>query len=254
MEIRTLNIRQVKHLVKEENLLEFNRDIQDRHVDKMMRSIQSCGLLRLPVIGDISAFDKRKEVIIDGQHLLTAITLMGKEDSINKIQVMYKVYKEKEDVIADIAKLNNTQKTWTDIDYLSAWTSFGKDNIDYYWNYHELTQLYNRFEGIPVGFLVDLFAKSKDAFKEGTLTFKDKEFSLKVLQIAHYIKTEYSKPAHTLHGLRMWAMKRWFEDKREIDFTKLKSRLDDALRNGKDKNCNGREDFNEFIELTYTRL
>src|SRR5690606_12847059 len=154
-----------------------------------------------------------------------------------------KCYDNKKEVIADIAKLNNTQKTWTDIDYLSAWTSFGKDNIEHYYNYHELTQLYNRFEGIPVGFLVDLFAKSKTSFREGTLTFSEKEVSLKHLQSSHHLKTEYKEPAHPLHGLRMWAMDRWFTDKRESDFVKLKSRLDDAIRTSRDKNCLGREDF-----------
>jgi hypothetical protein len=256
MTIKDLSIKELKKLTQDQNLLEFNRDIKEGHVDKMLRSIEQCGILRLPVIGDVSKFDKRGTVIIDGQHLCTAMVLLdpNNEKAKNKIPCIFKVYESKAEVIADIAKVNNTQKTWKDADYLAAWTSFGKDNVDYYWNYHELTQIYNRFEGIPIGFLVDLFAKSKDAFKEGKLEFRDSQFSMKVLQIAHKLKQNHGKPAHTLHGLSKWAIKRKFIDKRDIDFVKLESRLMDAVRHNKDKNCNGRDDFSEFIEDIYTKL
>lgn len=256
MQIENLSIAEIKRLTKDTNLLEFNRDIKDGHVDKMLRSIEQCGILRLPVVGDVSKFDKRKRVIIDGQHLCVAMSLLDplSSSAMKTIPCILKIYDNKAEVIADIAKVNNTQKTWKDADYLEAWTSFGKDNVDYYWNYHELTQIYNRFEGIPVGFLVDLFAKSKDAFKEGKLEFRDSKFSMQVLQIAHILKTKHNKPAHTLHGLSKWAIKRRFTDKREIDFVKLESRLVDAVRANRDKGCNGRDDFSEFIEDTYTRL
>ncbi len=107
---------------------------------------------------------------------------------------------------------------------------------------------------MPTGFLIDLFAKSKEDFKEGRLTFRDKEFSIKILQIAQCLKSEFKKSSYTLQGLRMWAMDRTCVHKKEIDFEKLFSRLKDALRNGQDRRCNGREDFYIFVEETYSRL
>ena len=64
---------ELKELLQTKNLLEFNRDLSEKHVEKMIKSIVDCGILRYPVIGDVSAFDKRKYVIIDGQHLCKAI-------------------------------------------------------------------------------------------------------------------------------------------------------------------------------------
>ena len=74
MGMKKIKVSQLKDLIKEKNLLEFNRDIQPRHVEKMRLSIIECGLLRLPVLGDVSKFDKRDLVILDGQHLCSAIT------------------------------------------------------------------------------------------------------------------------------------------------------------------------------------
>lgn len=254
MKIREIKLKELKELTKEENLLSFNRDIQPRHVEKMINSINKCGILRLPVIGDVSAFDGRETVIIDGQHLCTAITKLDPKDKINSTPCIVKVYETKEEVISDIAKLNNTQKTWTDEDYLYAWYKFGKDNVEHYINYSDLYNTYQNFEGIPCSFMVDLFAKSKDDFKEGRLEFRDREFSMKILQLCYKLREDFQKPAHTLHGLRMWAVDRYFTEKREIDYPKLESRLFDALRNGKNNEFNGRDDFREFVQRIYTKL
>ena len=74
--IKQIKITELKDLLKEKKLLEFNREISQRHTNSIMESINQCGLLRVPVIGDISKFDKRKYVIIDGQHLCNALTKM----------------------------------------------------------------------------------------------------------------------------------------------------------------------------------
>lgn len=252
MEVIKLNKNQLSELIKEDNLLEFNREIQPRHVLKMTNSIQKCGVLRLPVIGDISSFDKRKMTIIDGQHLISAVAKDPK--TTGPIDCILKKYKNKREVISDIAILNNTQKTWNDEDYLYAWYKFGKDNLEYYLNYSELYNTYQNFEGIPCSFMVDLFALSKDDFKEGELEFRDKDFSMKILQICFKLKEEFNKPAHTLHGLRMWSQNRHFVEKRKIDYTKLESRLMDTLRNTNVNKFNGRDDFREFVERVYTKL
>ena len=248
-----LSVKDIKELLKESNLLEFNREISDLHTLKMINSIQDCGILRLPVIGDISAFDKRKMVIIDGQHLCSAISKIPKEIGVNEVSVILKVYTEKRQVIEDISKLNNTQKSWNDENYLDAWFKFGKGN-EFFSNYSYLYNLYNHvFDGLPCGFLVDLYARDKDAFKEGKLEFRNVEFSDKLAQLCYKLKDEYGKSSFTLHGLRIWAFNR-LSEKKDVDWVKLESRLLHAVRMEEDKRCQKREDFAEFVQSVYTKL
>ena len=110
---KEFKINEIKELLKEKNLLEFNRDISQRHTNSILESVNQCGILRLPIIGDISEFDpRRKYVIVDGQHLCNALTT----DPIKhkKIMCIVKKYNNKKEVIKDVAKLNNVQKTWND--------------------------------------------------------------------------------------------------------------------------------------------
>lgn len=247
----TFNKSEIKELLKEKNLLEFNREILPKHVASMADSINSCGILRLPILGDISAFDKRKISIIDGQHLLSAWV----KTSSYKIECIVKKYDDKSQVIKDVATLNNIQKTWTDENYLNAWYKFGKDNIDHFTNYSYLWNMYNDvYDGLPCGFLVDLYANNKDGFRTGELEFRDRSFSDKVAYIAHILKEDYNKSSFTLHGLRLWCFERKFQHQKSIDFEKLKSRIKLAFKNREDQNCNGREDFKDFIDRIYKRL
>ncbi len=71
--MKEFKISEIKELLKEKNLLEFNREISQRHTNSIMESVNQCGILRLPIIGDISKFDKRNYVIVDGQHLCNAL-------------------------------------------------------------------------------------------------------------------------------------------------------------------------------------
>jgi hypothetical protein len=251
--MKQFKLTQIKEMLRENNLLEFNREISKRHSNSILESISQCGLLRYPVIGDVSKFDKRKYVIVDGQHLCDAIISLP--NRINKVNCIVKKYESKEDVIRDVAKLNNVQKTWNDENYLNAWYKYGKDNLDHFSNYAYLWNLYNEiFDGLPCGFLVDLYAKSKLGFRSGVLEFRDRSFSDKLAQISFMLKNDYNKGSFTLQGLRMWAFDRKFNQMKDIDFKKLESRLKLSLKNNEDKNCNGRDDFNDFIDRIYKRL
>ena len=252
--MKEFKINEIKELLKEKNLLEFNRDISQRHTNSILESVNQCGILRLPIIGDISEFDpRRKYVIVDGQHLCNALTT----DPIKhkKIMCIVKKYNNKKEVIKDVAKLNNVQKTWNDENYLDAWYKFGKDNIEHFSNYAYLWNTYNHiFDGLPCGFLVDLYSKNKELFREGKLEFRDVKFSDKLAQISYMLKQDYNKGAFTLQGLRNWAFNRKFKELKDINFIKLEARLKLAIRNNEDKNCNGRDDFSEFIDRIYKRV
>jgi hypothetical protein len=249
--MKELKISEIKEMLKDKNLLEFNREISQRHSNAIMESVNECGLLRVPVIGDISKFDKRKYVIIDGQHLCNALVAIR---TIKKVMCIVKVYDKKKDVIHDVSKLNNVQKTWNDENYLNAWYKFGRDN-EYFTNYAYLWNQYNEiFDGLPCGFLVDLYATNKESFRTGKLEFRDRKFSDKIAQLAYILKSEYDKGSFTLQGLRNWTFARKFKELKDVDFKKLESRLRLAIKNNEDTNCNGREDFIEFIDKIYKRL
>jgi hypothetical protein len=251
--IQEIKKAELKKLLEEKNLLEFNRDIQPRHVEKMRNSVRDCGVLRLPVIGDVSAFDPRGKVIVDGQHLCKALVTspIGKY---NVISVILKVYKSKKQLIDDISKLNNTQKSWNDENYLEAWFKYGKTNYGHFTQYQKLYDLYNnKYDGLPCGLLIDLYTSSKSGFREGTLEFRDEEFSDNLADMCFDLHSRQKKAAFALHGLRVWAFER-LGAKKTIDWIKLKSRLAKALKNGEDKNIQGREDFRAFIAGIYNAI
>jgi len=248
MKIQKLDLKEMRDLISDKYLLPFNREIQPKHVHKMYHSIAECGLLRLPVVGKLMYEKNQPLAIIDGQHLISALVLY----KVKEIEVIVKDYDKKRDVIHDIAKLNNTQKTWNDANYLDAWFKYGKDNLTHFTNYSYLNNLYQT-SNMACGFLVDCYGTSKKDFKAGELTFWDREYSDKIYQIADWLQTEFKKSTHTLQGLRMWA-KKMYKDKKDVDFNKLRSRLNVAIRNNEDKNANGREDFIEFINAVYTRI
>ena len=251
--MKEFKISEIKELLKEKNLLEFNREISQRHTNSIMESVNQCGILRLRIIGDISKFDKRNYVIVDGQHLCNA--LASDPTKHKKVNCIVKKYNTKAEVIKDVSKLNNVQKTWNDENYLNAWYKFGKDNIEHFSNYAYLWNTYNNiFDGLPCGFLVDLYSTNKESFREGCLEFRDLKFSDRLAQISYILKQDYCKGAFTLQGLRNWAFNRKYKELKDIDFVKLESRLKLSIKNNEDKNCNGREDFAEFIDRIYKRL
>lgn len=251
--IQEIKKAELKKLLEEKNLLEFNRDIQPRHVEKMRNSVIDCGVLRLPVIGDVSAFDSRGKVIVDGQHLCKAL-VTSPTGQYSRISVILKVYKSKRQLIDDISKLNNTQKSWNDENYLEAWFKYGKTNYGHYTQYQKLYDLYNnKYDGLPCGLLIDLYARSKSGFREGTLEFRNEEFSDNLADLCFDLHSRQKKAAFALHGLRVWAFER-LSAKKTIDWIKLKSRLAKALKNGEDKNIQGREDFRDFIAGIYNAI
>ena len=250
-EIQSLDLKQIKNLLDEKNLLEFNRTIKPLHVKKMADSIEQCGILRLPVIADVSSFDKRGLVIADGQHLLQAVVNLSATDkTIKDIACIFKTYQNKRELINDISILNNTQKSWNDDEFLSAWYKYGKDNVEHFYYYSKLYQYRNDFS-LPPALLIDIFSDSKDKFRTGSLSFRDEEFSTKLMQVCEMLKVNFDSPTHTLHGLRMWAQDRYFKQKKDIDWSKLNSRLKSKISDKKSLASEGRDDFFDTVDRLY---
>jgi len=246
MVIKEFTKSEIKELIKEKNLLPFNREVVSQHVTKMAKSVAKCGVLRAPVIGVLKYHEVDRYAIIDGQHLCKAITLTTGRD---KVQCVVKEYTSKKDVIQDIAVLNNTQKTWNDLNYLIAWYKYGNDNEFY----HQYSTLYNEYTNtdISIGLLISIFTSDKTGFKEGRLTFRDRDFSYKILTLVNYLKNEWNLNAHTLTGLVVWCNNSKFTHKVDIDFKYLKRLIKDELELRPSDVPRSRDEFAEFLSNLY---
>jgi hypothetical protein len=254
MEIKKFTRQELQELLLPENLLPFNRDITGAHVGKMVRSVEACGLLRAPIIGRLNYVDPPIHAIIDGQHLTTAIVSMKHMHEYDSIECIVKDFDSKRDVINAVARVNNTQKIWNDEHYLRAWHLYGEDNGKYYGNYQFLMNLFTN-DNLPCSFVVALYCYSKEEFKAGELTFRDKDFCDKVYKLALMLKNQYDKQSPCLYGLEMWAKRRHFHDKKKINFEKLESRVKAGIRT-KERGAMavGRDDFGSWIDEVYNRL
>ena len=255
---KELKYSELKDMLKQKNLISFNRKISKQHSKELGKSLKQWGLLRSPIVGDVSSFDNnRKYVIVDGQNLTKALVDLGFNNK-QPVNCIIKEYKNKQELITDISILNTTQKKWSDLNFLDAWYNYGNDNIKYWSNYSHLYRLnYDVYPKLSIGIILAIFTKQgnrkKIDFKKGNLTFFDIDFSNKLITIANTLKEKHNKPAHTIMGLILWAKEK-YKKKYEIDFVKLNSRLSTALRTNEDKNYNGRDDFKEFIETIYNRV
>lgn len=93
------------------HLLE-NREVDQKHVRKLVREISKKNLLHLKPI-DVTTTGG----VVDGQHRLEAARELG-------LPVFYRVTEELGE--AEIASLNVAQKNWTGPDYLHYWTAKGR--------------------------------------------------------------------------------------------------------------------------------
>ena len=199
--IVTLTKENVLELLREENLLEFNREIKTKHVKKMKSSITTLGVLRLPVLAKLN-YCEGQLAIADMQHGLTAIgEIMDDNDT---IQAIVKECDSKKEVVDLVAKLNTTSKGWNDKDYLNCWIEFGGDN-EFYGNYVLLS---NRLEmtNLPIGLLVDIYTSNKGGFKTGALQFTNPKKSLIISNFCAYFKAK-GYPSFQLTGLSQFLLR-----------------------------------------------
>lgn len=89
-----------------------NREVDGKHVRKLVREITKKNLLHLKPM-DVTTTGG----VVDGQHRLEAARELG-------LPIFYRVTEELGE--AEIASLNVAQKNWTGTDYLHYWTAKGK--------------------------------------------------------------------------------------------------------------------------------
>ena len=252
---KELTLNELKKLIKEENLLPFNRQITKGHVRKMMKSIIESDVIRDPLIGRM-CYDKDKLAIVDGQHLVSAIVNLSSERPFGKITCKIKDYQTRNQLVRDMSKVNNVQKSWTDQDYLDTWYRFGpSDNSAHFPNYCHLWTVFNQ-GNLPIGLTIDIYTTNKDQFKEGNLSFYDVDFSDKVYGLISDLKREFNCPSLMLYGVLNFC-KGTRKSRNTINFEKLSSRLMNAMRDesyDKKEDASTRESFRKFVRKIYNQI
>jgi len=104
-------------------VLPMNRGIDSKHVQKMITSIRKMGVIRCVITTTTDIIEgEKKRYIIDGQHLATALEREGQPIPYIDIAI-----ESEEDLIAKMAYLNNSSKSWDMMNYINAWKMIRPD-------------------------------------------------------------------------------------------------------------------------------
>jgi len=158
----------------------INRPIIPSQVTKLSNSILKMGIIRPIVIANISFISgKAEKYIIDGQHLFHALLRCGLNFPVVYIEVLNEV-----DLIEKIALLNASSKSWTSLDYITAWKYVRSD-------YAKIEKLYNTYD-LQLTQIVEIAMSGTMAIqvggslysrrmKAGQVVIKDYEKTVKLL-------------------------------------------------------------------------
>lgn len=155
----------------------INRPVIPGQVTKLAQSIDKMGIIRPIVLADIDFIDgKKKSYIIDGQHLFHACMRNNLDAPYVKIEI-----KDKQDMIEKIALLNASSKSWTMVDYITAWGCVNSD-------YQKLFKYYNTYDfdlpflsGVLRGTSVADGGGNSPAIKKGTFKITDEKENIQIL-------------------------------------------------------------------------
>lgn len=238
--------KEIVELLKKENLLVFNRKITKAHAMNILESINTYGMLRLPVIVQ-TLYDNNKEAIADSQHTLTGlVTKMSANEYQDCILVKCKTKKE---VIDLIAKLNTTAKSWSNENFLSAWLKFGAD-YEYYPIY-EMIDNRQKQSGISLSKILDIFISNKNAFKKGEPKLKNPIQANNVYKFAKHFRSKYKSAAHQIAGVIQFAQTKKWEDEEKVNNFIL--RVDSYASIKGNRYPKDREDIKDKLEELYCK-
>ena len=99
------------------SILPMNREIRSEHVEKLVKSIRTMGIIRPVIICKTDVLEgEMKNYIVDGQHLATAC-----ERESLPIPYVNIACKDEIDIVEKMGMLNNSSKSWALIDYVNAY-------------------------------------------------------------------------------------------------------------------------------------
>jgi hypothetical protein len=152
-----------------------NREIDSKHVNKLVKSIQSRDLLSInPILVDSNMR------LIDGQHRLEAARIL-------KVEIYYIISNEVTRL--DISKLNSNQKNWTTMDYINFYTIEGKVE------FLKLSKFLNSYPDITISAALTIvsstFTRNVTAIKNGQLDVENLNFGHQVAQALAVLNKKY---------------------------------------------------------------
>lgn len=115
--------------------LDNNRVLNPGHIQTMIESIRSMGVIRPVVCIETDVISGKKErYITDGQHLFTGLVAEG-------LEIPYIVLNVEDEIelVAKMARMNNTSKSWTLVNYVNAFKPYLPD----YQKLHKMRNMYN---------------------------------------------------------------------------------------------------------------
>lgn len=99
------------------SILPMNREIRSEHVEKLVKSIRTMGIIRPVIVCKTDVIEgEMKNYIVDGQHLATACER-------EKLSIPYVniTCTDEVDIVEKMGMLNNSSKSWALIDYVNAY-------------------------------------------------------------------------------------------------------------------------------------
>jgi len=145
-----------------------NREVDDRHVKRLVKAIRAKNMLNINPIIVNSNFE-----VIDGQHRLEAAREIGGiyiyyviDDRVNK---------------GDIGALNSNAKNWTVMDYINYFTIEKRPGFD------KLSAFISEYPMIPPSTVLHMLSadgsRNAKALKEGMVDSSNYNFAVKVARI-----------------------------------------------------------------------
>jgi len=144
-----------------------NREINQPHVNRLVKSIKNNNLLHLnPVIVNLNM------EVIDGQHRIAAAELLG-------IEIYYQV--DESVSKKDLSDLNSVKKNWSTMDYINYWTIEKASGFD------ELSRFLSVYPNLPPSTALMLLSSdgSRDirSLKSGSIDVSNMEEATKIAEI-----------------------------------------------------------------------
>ena len=147
------------------SVLPMNRAIDSKHVQKMITSVRKMGVIRCVVTCTTNLIEGvTKTYIIDGQHLATALEREGYPIPYIEVKI-----ESEEELIEQMAYLNNSSKSWDMMNYINAWKMIRPD-------YMKLFKWKNMYD-IEVTMLA-MIGVNNAALKHNTSTIKTGIFKI----------------------------------------------------------------------------
>lgn len=146
--------------------LDNNRALNPGHVQTMIESIRTMGVIRPVVCIETDVISGKKETYItDGQHMFTGLVAEGME-----IPYIILDVEDEIEIVVKMAKMNNSSKSWTLINYVNAFKPYLPD-------YQKLFKMRNKYNIEPL-MLAAICTRGTSAIVSGSKLIKSGHFKI----------------------------------------------------------------------------